>query len=740
MRTKRGPIPALTGPSGQPAGASDRVSRAKVLIPRDRSRIVLSSSRIRTSRACDPCRQRKAKCNGGKPTCVQCDGLALECTYSEQKRTLEQKELTLLRSTIRRHERMFQLISSRPANQNDETTDQLPTESAPVENNMEVVPGAPQSQEEEPPSAELQYPKSLDQALSVLQGQLRELHQIYQVIHDCDPAALPAVVDTIRRSSSVHDAAMHLDRQVSTQRPGVTLSRVQRAWLNRLSGKAELISRHPPYTVTAAEKWTTVVDSPVASHLFSLFFVWDNPTWHLIEPRVFLDDFQSGRTQFCSSLLVHAILFFACHYSYDLEKPWDRREEMSIAKRLFREIGRLWQRDKDKVCLTTVQASLILGLFFNATGKDKIGVQYIYYGGQMALQLGLHLSSSAVFHSDSVTEAQRNNWAHKFIACGIYDVQSITMQLSRKPSPWRAPPENFLSPEEALLSDVNQQWAPYPFTFPTFKPYPSTGICVRRNLLILINDISSFEAELPSRVDLPSWQKGTIIHGKLVTFERTLPMVLGIGRNKTPHNLCLHLYYHMAVVNLCGLFNSREATTAKDIIIAATQFNPQQVLEDAMDAMATIILLYRVCHGWKSIPVVMVHYFFVIGLHAASNLRSSKWREALVSCVSGLWHMGLAWRICRPFLRTIQLVLSNSADATLIPAEAQAILQEFNEKLWTQEEIQSLAANYVVHHHPTREGTPPGSSFQGESLENLIRAFDKLSTADDQVSVSVSAA
>ncbi|RAK74629.1 uncharacterized protein BO72DRAFT_384319 [Aspergillus fijiensis CBS 313.89] len=687
MRTKRGPLPALTGPSGQPAGASDRVSRAKVLIPRDRSRIVLSSSRIRTSRACDPCRQRKAKCNGGKPTCIQCDGLAIECTYSEQKRTLEQKELTLLRSTIRRHERMIQLISARPTNQDDDTTDQDPTDSTPSQGEtMEVI--------------------------------------------------LPSVVETIRRSASVHDAAMHLDQQVSTQRPGVTLGRVQRAWLSRLSGKAELVCRHPPYTVTAAEKWTSVVDSAVASHLFSLFFVWDNPTWHLIEPSVFLADFQSGRTQFCSSLLVHAILFFACHYSYDLEKPWDRREEMSIAKRLFREIGRLWQRDKDNVCLTTVQASLILGLFFNASGKDKIGTQYIYYGGQMALQLGLHLPSSAVFHSDSMAEAKRNHWAHKLIACGIYDVQSITMQLGRKPSPWKAPPENYLSQEEALFSDVNQQWAPYPFTYPTFKPYANTGVFVRRNLLILINDISSFEAQMPHRVDLPSWQQGTLIHEKLVTFERTLPIVLGIGRNKTPHNLCLHLYYHMAVVNLCGLFNSREATTTKETIIAVTQFDPQQVLEDAMDAMATIILMYRVCHGWKSIPVVMVHYFFVIGLHAASNLRSSKWREVLVSCVSGLWHMGLAWRICRPFLRTIQLVLSTGADETLIPVEAQSILREFNEKLWTQHDIQSVSANYVVHHHhPTRDGLQSGA-FQGETLENLIRAFDRLSTADDQVSVA----
>lgn len=188
------------------------------------------------------------------------------------------------------------------------------------------------------------------------------------------------------------------------------------------------------------------------------------------------------------------------------------------------------------------------------------------------------------------------------------------------------------------------------------------------------------------------------------------------------------MYYHMTVVNLCGLFVSRDSSTTTDVLIQATNFDPRKTLDEAMDALATLILLYRVCHGWKSMPVVMVHYFVVAGVHAASHLDSSKWREVLVSCVSGLWHMGLVWRVSRAFLRTIQLVLQ-SADATLIPGEAASILKEFDEKVWNQNEVKSLAANYVVHHHPSRTlALDPSNNFQGEGLEKLIRAFDRLST------------
>lgn len=186
----------------------------------------------------------------------------------------------------------------------------------------------------------------------------------------------------------------------------------------------------------------------------------------------------------------------------------------------------------------------------------------------------------------------------------------------------------------------------------------------------------------------------------------------------------------MTVVNLCGLYASRNSTGQTEVLIQSTNFDPQRILGEAMDLVATLILLYRVCHGWKSIPLVMVHYFLVVGVHAASHLESSKWREVLVSCVSGLWHMGLVWRICRPFLRTIQLVLQN-ADEALIPVEVVSILREFNEKVWDQNEVNALAANYVVQHHPSQTlAQDQDSRFQGKGLESLIRDFEKLSTDD----------
>ncbi|GKZ33606.1 hypothetical protein AbraIFM66950_003513 [Aspergillus brasiliensis] len=687
-----------------PPDAAIAGTAGKVQIPRDRSRIVLASTQIRTSRACDACRQRKAKCNGRKPACTQCERFGIECRYSEQKRTQEKRELDMLRAAIKRHERMLQLMLLRPSGAAVFTHGEGP-----------YVVSLPQTEEL---ATQQTLPGGMDRTIELLQTQLRELRYVYQNVHDCDPTLLPAVVDTIRRSSSVHEAASLLSRQMSSQSPGMTLERMQRSWMTRLSGKPELVNRKPPYSVNAAERWTSIVDNATASHLFSLFFVWDNPIWRIVDPVSFLDGFQRGGTHFCSSLL---------HFSYDFEKPWDRRMEISTAKQLLGEVERLWHYDKMKISLPTMQSTLLLGLFFCAAGKDKIGVEYIQYGARMALQLGLHTSSPETVQTDPA-EAARIRRAHKLIASAVYEVQTLSLQLARIPSVWPGPSELLLSEEEAVAADVNQQWSPYPFTHPVHKPFFHTALWSRRNLFIIVNDVAELQRQLDGRVDLSGWQHGAVLYQRLLNLERDFPAVLGVQRNRTPHNLCFHMYYHMTVVNLCALYASRNSIGETEVLIQSTNFDPQRILGEAMDLIATLILLYRVCHGWKSIPVVMVHYFLAVGVHAASHLQSSKWREVLVSCVSGLWHMGLVWRISRPFLRTIQLVLQN-ADEALIPVEVVSILREFNEKMWNQNEVNALAANYVVQHHPSQTlAQDQDSRFQGKGLESLIRDFEKLST------------
>jgi hypothetical protein len=74
-----------------------RSKAAKVAIPRlqrateTASNSARPSGRHRVNHACEPCRQRKTKCSGERPTCSHCHDFKIACFYADGKRDRARK-------------------------------------------------------------------------------------------------------------------------------------------------------------------------------------------------------------------------------------------------------------------------------------------------------------------------------------------------------------------------------------------------------------------------------------------------------------------------------------------------------------------------------------------------------------------------------------------------------------------------------------------------------------------------
>lgn len=81
------------------ASESNRAQAAKIAIPRLKkttdavSNSARSSRRHRVNHACEPCRQRKTKCSGERPTCTHCQDFKITCFYADGKRDRAKKYL-----------------------------------------------------------------------------------------------------------------------------------------------------------------------------------------------------------------------------------------------------------------------------------------------------------------------------------------------------------------------------------------------------------------------------------------------------------------------------------------------------------------------------------------------------------------------------------------------------------------------------------------------------------------------
>ncbi|KAL4811064.1 hypothetical protein BDV18DRAFT_155674 [Aspergillus unguis] len=668
------PAPALT-PISIPRSQSLSESR-----PGTRSRSSsgqLTASHSRTQRACTFCQKKKTKCDGRKPKCGFCVRSGVPCVYGTSKRENNQLHVRTLEQKLGAYESLLRDLVSRSTGDGRQL---------------------------------------LEEAIQA------HFH------------ASPEFFSTLLSTPSL------VEQEIHPSRPGLSLARMHQAWQSNPRNEALALLKEPPVRVTSIQHWTTLVDDDVASHLLSLYFTWENPTWQLIDRTLFVHDLNHRGSRFCSSLLVHTLLFFGCSFSYNLDRITNRREEKVLGEKLYAVIQRLWlqKQNSTDIDLPTIQSSVLIGLLCCTFGIDKVGTNYIMRGAAMSAKMGLDREDCEYFACREGDDAQALQNCQKFVSWAVYDIQALACQVYRKPPTWKGPPPVQFSLEEATVLDQGGQWTPYPFSTPVSEPFFYAASSCRSNLVAIVNDIARFALKFPASVlDEADWTYGKSLYQRLLDWNASLPWNVLPRYNATPHIICLHLHYQATILSLCEIFllnASTSSPTPKPSIFSPTVIKPL-----TLDSLATLILLYKSTHGFKSIPVVMLHYFCLGGIHSIPKLSpdGSKWSLVLECSVLGLWYMSLGWgRLCRAFLRTIDLVLKASKpDERLVPDKVRSILSQLNGHLWTENDTEALAADYVVYHVP---GTGPLKSNKGSgelegkgahALQDLLLAMEGLDVA-----------
>ncbi|PMB70555.1 Nitrogen assimilation transcription factor nirA [Beauveria bassiana] len=142
--------------------------------------------------------------------------------------------------------------------------------------------------------------------------------------------------------------------------------------------------------ITGAEfsHWTSVcTDDKLMRALLHVYLLTDYQTFSFFHKDFFLDDLNSRRPRFCSSLLVHAILAHLIHLPFpDRVEYWNPQ---SLGYKFFAEARRLWDMDRlEPDSVTTIQAGMIMNIIYNVYSMDKVGLSYGAQASAMAYKMG----------------------------------------------------------------------------------------------------------------------------------------------------------------------------------------------------------------------------------------------------------------------------------------------------------------------------------------------------------------
>jgi hypothetical protein len=151
--------------------------------------------------------------------------------------------------------------------------------------------------------------------------------------------------------------------------------------------------------------WTTVTrDSALIDHLMSLYFCWEYPIFASLSKPYFLEDFRSGRSRYCSPLLVNAILAVGYQFS---RKPEGKEDGDVLNGQFTSAAEQLLAMEENNPSLTTIQALGMMSILEASEGNDKRSVFYCGQSIRMAVGMGLHLDVSTTELPEDEREVRR---------------------------------------------------------------------------------------------------------------------------------------------------------------------------------------------------------------------------------------------------------------------------------------------------------------------------------------------
>jgi hypothetical protein len=203
-------------------------------------------------------------------------------------------------------------------------------------------------------------------------------------------------------STTSDNASLASDLSVVLGKPSMTQTGESRYFGH--TSHLGLVPEDENYTASGPRKpledyhkgsWTTVTDDlAFVERLLNLYFQWSHPFYVIFSRECFLRDFQSGRQKYCSPMLVNAILAYACHFTDEPAGRTDPENFRTAGDHFFAEARRLLYEDETP-SLTTTQALCVMAMREPSAGRDSSGFMYIGRCLRMAVELGLHLNTTA---------------------------------------------------------------------------------------------------------------------------------------------------------------------------------------------------------------------------------------------------------------------------------------------------------------------------------------------------------
>ncbi|PGG97509.1 hypothetical protein AJ79_09179 [Helicocarpus griseus UAMH5409] len=563
------------------------------------------------------------------------------------------------------------------------------------------------------------------QDIDNLKNRNTTLQTLVQAILNYDEADVPELVRQIRSCEDLEDVADSIlarekklgkavTAEVQTDEDGSQASDVPQ-FEHELAGKmsemildgsvrfvggtsnliflpAEFPSEEPDSSVVLLEHgqdtediittWTQVTKSKeLIRHLLTMYFTWHYAYFTTLSKKLFYRDFVKGRpTQYCSSLLVNAMLALGCHFSSWPAARRDPKDSATAGDHFFKEAKRLIlendEHEKPKLC--TVQALALMSVREAGCGREGSGWVYSGMSFRMAYDLGLNVDAIGMA-SHNLTEEDIDARRITFWGCFLFD-KCWSNYLGRQPQLSGA---SITVPKFDVFPDEDAEtWSPYTDSGVTrehIQPSRTRAVALQ---IIHLCEISSdllscfyhptpLERHVGKQEELKRLSQ---LHTRLEAWRKSLPKEMEPKEGQLPQILLMHMFFQLLFIHLYRPFLKYTKTTSP----LPAHVSPRKLCTQAASMISKLLRLYKRTYGFRQICNIAVYIAHSACTIHLLNLPDKTAKRDFIHGLKNLEEISESWLCARRTLR----ILGISAQKWHIelPNEAVVILERSHAK------------------------------------------------------------
>ncbi|KAJ5592012.1 uncharacterized protein N7459_002381 [Penicillium hispanicum] len=477
-----------------------------------------------TSRACEECRRRRAKCDGDRPSCSRCLDRGINCQYSKAedgRQPAPKSYVVMLRNRIELLERV--LLSH--GIDVDASIAQLMTEN-----------GTP-PQATDLSSADGCSP-NMDDLCMTFEGALT-IDESLNFDQDGEVRYFGPTSGRLLFRSSLNDSLSEEGRLIET----LCTSNYPHAAEHPIAAPMDC----GEYQVTPDEAF---ISEELQSHLINLYFEWEQPWFQVVNEKLFRDSLAyNGR--YSSSLLLNCILAIGSRYCERIEVRAEPNDSNTAGKIFIQRAEELIQRDLRWPKITTIQSLAIMGMFYIATGSDAAGWLHQGMANRLALDMGLNMDPAVLPGTVSLPTIEIE--LRRQIYWALYCHDKLSASYTGRDSQGAVHKPYYQCASDACLPSANGQ----------LRAASQMDVVQLHRAMIDL-------CRILEKILLSLWSPKPLLHAsqrsaffdscvlKLKTWYYDLPSALKIDRvsgpSRFPHAYTLLMVYHIANMLLCGPF------------------------------------------------------------------------------------------------------------------------------------------------------------------------------------------